>query len=53
MLKDFWLEESDLTMTEYAVAGALIILAAAVAFQTLGTAISDQIGVITGYVNGG
>jgi pilus assembly protein Flp/PilA len=32
----FWQDESGLTMVEYAVAGSLITLAAATAFQFLG-----------------
>ena len=46
MLKAFWLEESGLTMTEYAVAGSLITLTAAVAFTNLGNAIVASINAI-------
>ena len=47
MLKAFWLEESGLTVVEYAVAGTLISLAVVGAFGTLGTTVAGQIGAIT------
>jgi pilus assembly protein Flp/PilA len=40
MLKAFWRDEEGLTMVEYAVAGALIIVVAIGAFRTLGTNVS-------------
>ena len=42
-IQAFWLEESGLTMTEYAVAGSLITLAAATIFTSLGQAITRAI----------
>jgi pilus assembly protein Flp/PilA len=50
MLKAFWLEETGLTMVEYAVAGTLITLGAAAAFTALGGAVTAQIGLITGLI---
>ena len=43
---DFLRDEDGLTMTEYAVAGSLITLAAAASFTTLGNAITTAIGTI-------
>lgn len=48
MIQAFWLEESGLTMTEYAVAGSLITLAAALAFTNFGNAITNAINAIIG-----
>ena len=50
ILKAFWQEESGLTMTEYAVAGSLITLTAAVAFTNLGAAIVRAINQLIGYM---
>lgn len=49
----FGREEQGLTMVEYAVAGALIAVAATVAFQSLGTAVASKIELITSSINGG
>ncbi|MEN3329207.1 MAG: Flp/Fap pilin component [Acidobacteriota bacterium] len=43
MLKRFLKDETGLELSEYAVAAALVALAAIVAFQTLGTNISTKI----------
>ncbi len=43
MLKSFLKDETGLELSEYAVAAALVALAAVVAFQTLGTNISTKI----------
>ncbi|MDD5036939.1 MAG: hypothetical protein PHE55_19610 [Methylococcaceae bacterium] len=43
MLKAFWQEETGLTMVEYAVAGAVIALAAATAFTNLGKTVANAI----------
>ena len=43
MLKRFLKDETGLELSEYAVAAALVALAAVVAFQTLGTNISTKI----------
>ena len=50
MLKAFWQEETGLTMVEYAVAGALITAAAAVAFTSLGAGVTASINKITTYL---
>ncbi|MEA3411736.1 MAG: Flp family type IVb pilin [Pseudomonadota bacterium] len=42
-VKDFLRDEDGLTMTEYAVAGSLVTLVAAVAFTALGTDIAAAI----------
>ena len=43
MLKQFISDETGLELSEYAVAAALVALAAVLAFQTLGTNISTKI----------
>jgi pilus assembly protein Flp/PilA len=43
MLKRFLKDETGLELSEYAVAAALVALAAVVAFQTLGANISAKI----------
>jgi pilus assembly protein Flp/PilA len=43
MLKRFLKDETGLELSEYAVAAALVALAAVVAFQTLGANISTKI----------
>lgn len=53
MLKNFLRDESGLELSEYAVAAALVALAAVVAFTNLGTAISEKITELTGYITGG
>lgn len=45
-------EDQGLTMVEYAVAGALIAVAATVAFQSLGSAVSSKIESITSTIGG-
>lgn len=45
-------DEHGLTMVEYAVAGALIAVAATVAFQSLGSAVSTKIEAITSTIGG-
>jgi len=45
-------EEHGLTMVEYAVAGALIAVAATLAFQSLGSAVSSKIDAITSTIGG-
>lgn len=47
-IRDFVRDEEGLTMTEYAVAGSLITLAAATAFTNLGVAITSAINTIIG-----
>lgn len=48
----FGREEQGLTMVEYAVAGALIAVAATVAFQSLGSAVASKIDAITSTIGG-
>ena len=48
MLKRFFADETGLELSEYAVAAALVALAAVVAFQTLGTNISTKIDELAG-----
>ena len=43
MIKNFLRDETGLELSEYAVAAALVALAAVVAFQTLGGKISTKI----------
>ena len=48
MLKRFLNDETGLELSEYAVAAALVALAAVVAFQTLGTNIGTKIDELAG-----
>lgn len=50
--RKFARQEHGLTMVEYAVAGALIAVAATVAFQSLGSAVSSKIETITSTIGG-
>ena len=50
MLKRFLKDETGLELSEYAVAAALVALAAVVAFQTLGTNISAKITDLAGKI---
>jgi pilus assembly protein Flp/PilA len=50
MLKNFLRDETGLELSEYAVAAALVALAAVVAFQTLGTNISTKITELAGKI---
>jgi pilus assembly protein Flp/PilA len=43
MIKRFFRDETGLELSEYAVAAALVALAAVIAFQTLGTNIGTKI----------
>ena len=47
MLKAFWQEETGLTMSEYAVAGTVVVVAGATAFTALGGGITRAIAGIT------
>ena len=40
MLKAFWRDEEGLTMVEYAVAAALVVVVAVAGFKSLGTNVS-------------
>jgi pilus assembly protein Flp/PilA len=44
-------DEQGLTMVEYAIAGALVSIAAVTAFTNLGTAIATKIGDLVSAVN--
>lgn len=46
-------DEEGLELSEYAVAGSLIVLGAVLAFTNLGTAIAGAITDITAEINGG
>lgn len=52
-VRRFAREDQGLTMVEYAVAGALIAVAATVAFQSLGSAVASKISLITSAINAG
>jgi pilus assembly protein Flp/PilA len=46
-VKNFWNDESGLELSEYAVGAALIAIAVAAAFTTLGSAIQARISALT------
>lgn len=50
MCKTFWKDETGLELSEYAVAAALVAIAAVVAFQTLGASIGARIDTLAGYL---
>lgn len=50
MIKRFFRDETGLELSEYAVAAALVALAAVVAFQTLGTNIGTKITELAGKI---
>ena len=50
MIKRFFRDETGLELSEYAVAAALVALAAVVAFQTLGTNIGAKITELAGKI---
>lgn len=50
MIKRFLRDETGLELSEYAVAAALVALAAVVAFQTLGTNIGTKITELAGKI---
>ena len=50
MFRKFLKDESGLELSEYAVAAALVALAAVAAFQTLGTQIGARINTLAGYI---
>ena len=43
MMKNFWNEEEGLTMVEYALIGALVVVGAITAFTTLGKNVSTKV----------
>jgi Flp pilus assembly pilin Flp len=50
MFRKFWQDETGLELSEYAVAAALVALAAVAAFQLLGTNIGNRINTLAGYI---
>lgn len=50
MIKRFFQDETGLELSEYAVAAALVALAAVLAFQTLGTNIGAKITELAGKI---
>jgi pilus assembly protein Flp/PilA len=50
MIKKFFRDETGLELSEYAVAAALVALAAVLAFQTLGGNISNKINDLAGKI---
>ena len=50
MIKNFFRDETGLELSEYAVAAALVALAAVAAFQLLGTQIGAKINTLAGYI---
>ena len=50
MFREFLTDETGLELSEYAVAAALVALAAVIAFQTLGTNIASRITTLAGYI---
>jgi pilus assembly protein Flp/PilA len=50
MIKRFFSDETGLELSEYAVAAALVALAAVIAFQTLGTNIGTKINELAGKI---
>ncbi len=51
MIKKFLRDETGLELSEYAVAAALVAIAAVAAFKVLGTTISGKIGELTTKIN--
>ncbi|HEU4478020.1 MAG TPA: hypothetical protein VFR80_05840 [Pyrinomonadaceae bacterium] len=52
MIKNFLRDESGLELSEYAVAAALVAMAVALAFTTLGDAIGERIDTLAATING-
>jgi pilus assembly protein Flp/PilA len=50
MVRKFFRDETGLELSEYAVAAALVALAAVAAFQLLGTNIANRINTLAGYI---
>ena len=50
MFRKFLKDESGLELSEYAVAAALVAIAAVAAFQLLGTNIAARINILAGYL---
>jgi pilus assembly protein Flp/PilA len=52
MIRNFFRDETGLELSEYAVAAALVAIAAVVAFTTLGNAISTKINTLAATISG-
>ena len=52
MIKNFLRNETGLELSEYAVAAALVGIACAFAFSSLGVAIGDRLNALAATVNG-
>jgi pilus assembly protein Flp/PilA len=52
MIKNFLKDETGLELSEYAVAAALVAMACALAFTTLGVAIGDKINTLAATISG-
>jgi len=50
MLRKFWVDESGLELSEYAVAAALVALACVAALQLLGTNIAAKINALANII---
>ena len=50
MFRKFWQDETGLELSEYAVAAALVALAAVAAVQLLGTSIATKIETLAGFI---
>jgi len=50
MLKKFMKDETGLELSEYAVAAALVAIAAVAAFQLLGTRVASRINTLAGFI---
>ena len=53
MLIKFFHDETGLELSEYAVAAALVAVAAVMAFQLLGSSIGTKIQGLAGFINNG
>jgi len=52
MIRNFFRDETGLELSEYAVAAALVAIAAVIAFTTLGNAISSKINTLAATISG-
>jgi pilus assembly protein Flp/PilA len=52
MIKNFLRDETGLELSEYAVAAALITIACALAFRTLGNAIGSRVNTLAATISG-
>jgi pilus assembly protein Flp/PilA len=52
MIRNFFRDETGLELSEYAVAAALVAIAAVIAFTTLGNEISKKINTLAATISG-